>query len=289
MKNFIAGAAYIALAPVAAGVLAGVDRRLTARLQRRVGPPLLQPFYDLYKLFSKEHITASGMSASRLYLAGYLLFTVLSGGIFFSGGDMLISLFALALGSIFLVLGAFAASSPYSHLGAERELLLLMAAEPMLLIAALGLYAATKSFQVDDVLAHPQVAAAVLPGILFGLLYVFTIKLRKSPFDLSTSHHAHQELVKGLTTEFSGSSLALSEITHWYEIVLLLGFIYLFFAAIPWLGLVFLILAYLAEVWLDNTTARIKWQGTLRSAWLVSAAAGLINLGVLQFLQGGRF
>jgi len=74
-------------------------------------------------------------------------------------------------------------------------------------------------------------ADCVLPGIFISILFVLTIKLRKSPFDLSTSHHAHQELVKGLTTEFSGSSLAMIEVAHWYENIMLLGFVYLFFAS----------------------------------------------------------
>jgi formate hydrogenlyase subunit 4 len=69
-----------------------------------------------------------------------------------------------------------------------------------------------------------------------GYLYILTIKFRKSPFDLSMTHHAHQEIVKGLSTEFSGKALAAIEVAHWYENVLLLGIIYLFFSFHPLLG-----------------------------------------------------
>jgi ech hydrogenase subunit B len=68
---------------------------------------------------------------------------VVAGVEFFIGGDLLIVIFALALGSVFFVLGAFAAGSPYSHIGAERELVQLMASEPMLIIAAMGFYVAS--------------------------------------------------------------------------------------------------------------------------------------------------
>ena len=60
--------------------------------------------------------------------------------------------------------------------------------------------------------------------------YALTIKLRKSPFDISACHHAHQEVVRGVYTEYSGPYLALIEIAHWYEVILVLGFCALFWA-----------------------------------------------------------
>lgn len=60
------------------------------------------------------------------------------------------------------------------------------------------------------------------------MLYILTFKLRKSPFDLSMSHHGHQEIVKGITTEYSGRDLAVIEVTHWYETIIAFTLIYLF-------------------------------------------------------------
>ena len=71
--------------------------------------------------------------------------------------------------------------------------------------------------------------ASFLPGVFLRLVYILGIKFRKSPFDLSMSHHAHQELIKGTVTEFSGKTLAMVEVAHWYENIFLLGFVYLFF------------------------------------------------------------
>lgn len=283
MTSVLAALAFVVLAPLAAGLLNGVDRIVSARMQSRMGPPVLQPLYDLCKLFQKERIAVT--TSGHFFLLGYLLFTVVAGVEFFIGGDLLIVIFALALGSVFFVLGAFAAGSPYSHIGAERELVQLMASEPMLIIAAMGFYVAADSFQVKDIFAHPDLMIVTLPGIFLGLVYILTIKLRKSPFDLSTSHHAHQEIIKGITTEFSGPYLAVIELAHWYETVLLMGLMYLFFSAMPWLGAAALIVVYFLEILADNTNARLYWQWVLRTSWVFTVVAGAGNLVVLYYLK----
>ena len=94
---------------------------------------------------------------------------------------------------------------------------------------------------------------------------MLTIKLRKSPFDLSTSHHAHQEIVKGVTTDFAGPNLGKIEIAHWYEYVFLLGVIWLFFAWNPLIAVAAILVAYFLEILIDNTISRVKWQLMLRS------------------------
>jgi len=274
---------YLLLAPVAGGLIAGIDRKITARMQGRVGPPLLQPFYDVGKLFEKENLVVT--TTQNFYVLSYLVFMAVSGALFFSGGDMLLVIFAFTLSHIFLVLGAYAAFSPYSHVGAERELIQIIAYEPMIIITAAGMYMVTKSFYVSDIVQSAVPVVLYLPGVFIGYLIVLTIKLRKSPFDLSTSHHAHQELVKGVTTDFAGPNLAKIEIAHWYEYVFLLGVVYLFFGFNPLLAIAAIIIAYFLEILIDNTTSRVKWQMTMRSAWLVAGTLGIINLGVLYYLR----
>jgi formate hydrogenlyase subunit 4 len=117
------------------------------------------------------------------------------------------------------------------------------------------------------VLASSQLVAVQLPGVLLAFLLVATIKLRKSPFDISISHHPHQELVSGLTTDMSGRLLAYVELAHWYESALLCAFMVLLFNwSIP-LGLLAFAIAYALEVLVDNSTSRAKWQLVLRSTW----------------------
>lgn len=274
---------YLFGAPLLGGLLAGLDRKLSARMQSRVGPPLLQPFYDVIKLLRKENMVTR--RSQNIYVLFFLLLIVFTGALFFAGLDLLMVIFALTLGAIFLVLGAYKASSPYSFLGAERELIQMMAYEPMVLLTAVGMYMVTKSFHVDDIARHPTLLVVALPGVFLGFLYTLEIKFRKSPFDLSSSHHAHQELVRGLTTEFSGRGLAMVEIAHWYENVFLLGWIYLFFAASPVLGVAVALLSFLFVILVDNVFARLKWQAALRSAWGVAVVLGFGNIIVLSVLR----
>jgi ech hydrogenase subunit B len=272
--------AFVLLGPLVGALLAGIDRRLTARMQSRQGPPILQPVYDVLKLFEKDTLVVTRLQT--LYLWSFLFFMVISGFILFLGSDLLLSLFALTVSGIFLCLAAYSTNSPYSNIGSSRELMLMMAYEPMLILVPLGFYLTTDSFRVADIVAGSPWQVLQLSGILVGFLFVLTIKLRKSPFDLSSSHHGHQELVKGLTTDFSGSDLALVEIAHWYENVILLGWLYLFFAPWgPWLALPIAFALFFVEVLVDNTHARLTWSSTLKATWWVTLLVGVTNLMLL--------
>ena len=274
---------FLVLAPFVGGFLAGVDRKLSARLQGRYGPPLRQPFFDVLKLFQKERIVVNKFQNFSIVL--FFLFTVFSGALFFAGADLLLTVFSLALAGTFFVLGGFAVGSPYSHLGAEREMLQMVAYEPMVILLAVGMYQATGTFKVAELVQQQQPLILYLPGIFAGFLYILTIKFRKSPFDLSMSHHAHQEIVRGITTEFSGPALGLIEITHWYENVLLLGMVYLFFGFNPWIALVVSVATYLFEIFIDMNYARFKWQLTFASSWIFTAVAGVSNIIVLSLMK----
>ena len=283
-NNILIAVIAIVSAPIIGGLLAGWDRRISARMQSRQGPPILQPFYDVLKLCRKEAIVVR--RSQNFYVFFFLLLMIFTGALFFAGSDLLLVIFALTLATVFLVLGAYKASSPYSFIGAERELIQIMAYEPMVLLTAVGMYMVTDSFYVHDIARHPTLLVLTLPGIFFGFLYALEIKFRKSPFDLSSSHHAHQELVRGITTEFSGRGLAMIEIAHWYENVFLLGWVFLFFAAAPPLGIVMSLLVFGVVILVDNVFARLKWQAALRSAWTVTAVLGFGNILALSLLRG---
>ncbi len=274
---------FIIIAPLAGGILAGVDRKLSARLQGRYGPPVLQPYFDVGKLLRKERIIVNKFQDFPIIL--FLLFTVFSGALFFAGADLLLTIFSLALAGTFFILGGFCVSSPFNHLGAQRELLQTVAYEPMVILLAIGMYQVTGSFKVEEIANFEGALVLWLPGVFAAFLYILTIKFRKSPFDLSMSHHAHQEIVRGITTEFSGPVLALIEITHWYENVLLLGIVYLFFAFNPWLAFFMVMATYFFEIMIDMCYARFKWQLTFFSSWLFTAVAGVSNIIVLSLLR----
>lgn len=198
----IATVAFCVLAPIVGCILAGLDRVITARMQGRVGPPVLQPYYDVRKLLQKDEVSVNGVDG--MYMTAALVFTMFAGGIFFSGGNLLMSAFIITMAALFFIIAAYSSRSPYAELGAARETLQVMAYEPMVLFFAVAFFVAAGTFNVAGAfdLAQPVITKIWLAYL--GFMFILTIKLRKSPFDLSYSHHAHQELVKGVTTEMSG-------------------------------------------------------------------------------------
>ena len=282
-ETAVLAAAAVLAAPLVGGLITGIDRKLSARLQSRWGPPILQPFYDVAKLFRKETIVVR--RSQNFYVYFFFVFMVFTTVLFFTGGDLLLTVFALTLAGIFLVLGAYKASSPYSFIGAERELILMMAYEPLLLFMAVGMYMETRSFFVRDIAGSPDLLVLSLPGLFIGMVIALMFKMRKSPFDISASHHAHQEIVRGITTEFSGKTLALIEVAHWYETTVALGMVALFFAALPAVAAAAVAGVFFLVVLLDNVFARVKWQLALASAWITAAALGVGNILVVYFIR----
>jgi len=287
MEKLAAIVIYLVLAPFIGGLLSGIDRKLSARMQGRKGPPLLQPFYDLLKLFAKQVVVVNHVQ--DFLVGGFLIFVIFTGCLFFSGGDLLLVFFALTLAGIFFMMSACSANSPYSSMGAQRELLQMMAYEPMVLLVGIGFYMSTGSFAVSDIIKQPTSSIVYLPGFFIGFVYILTIKLRKSPFDLSTSHHAHQEMVKGLTTEISGNILALVELSHWYENVFLLGVVGLFIINSTWWSAIIAVAVCMAvfflEIFADMVFPRVKWELMLKSTWLVTLGAGVLNMIILNAVR----
>ncbi len=268
MSPVVFGLLFVLVAPVFGGLVAGADRIVTARMQSRVGPPLLQPFYDVAKLFQKQSRQINPVQEPLLL--GHVTMMAVTGAMLLGGTDLILTTFVFALAAMLLVLAAGSASSPYSFTGAERELIVLLAVEPFFILMMAAICKVTGTNTFDGVLASPKLVALEIPGVLATFLLVAVVKLRKSPFDISVSHHPHQELVKGLTTDLSGRLLAYVEIAHWYETALLAAFTVLFFNRSVPLGLAAFGLGYLAEVLVDNSTSRIKWQLLLRFTWSVT-------------------
>jgi len=196
----------------------------------------------------------------------------------FTGSDLLMIVFVMAFGSVSLIMGAMSVRSPYSRIGGQREIIQLMAAEPVIILMAVGVYLVNGSFMVKAIMTESSPLIASMPLSLIALLVVLTIKLRKSPFDFSTSHHGHQELIKGLTMEFSGFQLATIEIGEWLETVLLLGLVGLFWANPIYIGVVIAVVAYLLEIIIDNISARTTWSWMLKVVAVLGFGLSIINL-----------
>ena len=278
---------YLIMAPVLGCLFSGTDRLIAARMQGRQGPPIVQPFYDVYKLLHKQTTVVNSIQV--LFVGGYFIMTVFTGCLFFGGGDMLLVFFALSMAEVLMVMAAYSTNGPYSIMGAQRELLQMMCYEPMTLLVAIGFYYAQGSFMVSDLLLADKPAILQIPGFFIGFVFILIIKLRKSPFDLSTSHHMHQEMVKGLTTDLTGSNLALVEIAEWYDTILMLGIVGLFFVtknpiSIVW-SILAIVLVFFLETLIDNIFPRVKYITMLKVTWTVILVFAGTNLLILDVLK----
>ena len=279
--------AYILLAPFLGGLLEGIDRKISARMQRRVGPPLLQPFYDVKKLLKKQVIAVS--TSQTFFLLTYMVLMILCGALFFMGMDILMCFFVLSTAATFLYFASIVTSSPYATIGANRELIQMMTYEPAVLLACVGFYLARGSFDVSEIAGGRFSNIVYLPGFFIAFVFILTIKMRKSPFDLSTSHHMHQELVKGLTTEMGAQNLAIFMVAEWYETVFLIGVVGLYIINKNPLSIIaavlVVLLVYFLEILIDNTSARMKWEKMLNITWLVTLFSAGVNLLILMLAR----
>lgn len=273
-------AVLLALAtPIIGGVLSGVDRRLTARMQERMGPPLAQPFYDVLKLWGKEPRIANRLQPILAF--SYLGFALVAAGLVTFQQDLLLVLFVMGISDLCLTTAAVNTKSPYSYLGGRREFLAMLSYEPVMLIVDVAIFLVTGSFTVAGIFAYGKPLALVLPLALVALQFVLVIEMKKSPYDISGSGHAHQELVRGVYTEFSGYTMALVELGHWTKIATTLMIFSLFWAPNLAIGAVISFGMFFLTLLIDNIYARLTWQSMLKTTWSVGFVLVLLNLAVL--------
>ncbi len=266
----------VILGPIVGGLIMGIDRKLTARMQGRMGPPLLQPFYDLFKLFGKDPIALH--RPQIMYAVLHLIFMLLVVVMLVQGQDLLMILLIHAFASISLILGAMSVRSPYSWIGSQRKILQILAYEPVLLVLILAINLRDGSFLASKVLASDQPLLISMPLLFLAFICVVAIEIGKSPFDVATSHHAHQEIVKGLTLEYSGPFLGILEITHFYEVAIFFGLIMSFWHTNLWIGFLLEGLVFIFILVVDNAFSRLTASWMVRYMWTVPLTLALANL-----------
>jgi formate hydrogenlyase subunit 4 len=270
-------------APIIGGLLAGVDRKLTARMQERIGPPLIQPFYDVLKLWGKEPMISNRLQPVLAF--GYLGFALIAAGLVTFQQDLLLVLFMMGITDLCLIIAAMSSKSPYSYIGGRREFLAMLSYEPVMFIVDIAIYLVTGSFTVAGIFAYGKPLATVLPLALVALQFVLVIEMKKSPYDVSGSGHAHQELVRGVYTEFSGYTMALIELGHWTKLATTLMILALFWAPNPVIGAAISLGMFFITLVVDNVYPRLTWQNMLKSTWSVGFALVLVN--VVALIIGG--
>jgi len=227
----IIGAIVIAFLGVVIGLFyKGIDRKLAARMQARVGPPIRQPFMDFFKLMIKENIVPenavpwifNGAPVMTLVVSITILFYMPIGSIspLFKGyGDIILIVYLLTIPAIGMVVGGFSSGSPYANIGAQREMVMMMSYELPLVttIIAIGwklsqAYPQLNIFSLVVINAHPIWGLVGPLGFVGAILLFITLaivtpaELSKIPFD---APEAETELAGGLLVEYSGRNLAL--------------------------------------------------------------------------------
>jgi len=274
-----------------AGMLASwIDRKVTARVQWRVGPPLLQPLYDIIKLSGKEIIVPSEGNCFVFLVAplvGFasiiLVSTMLWLGILeksgFSG-DFIVVFYLLTMPSIMLMLGAFASANPLASLGASREMKLVMGYElPFVLAAIVPVIKSGGHITLSGIISAQSghVFLASCSGFVAFIVSMLCMqaKLGLVPFD---APEAETEIMGGVVIEYSGIPLGIFKLTKWMMMVTLPVFLIVLF----WggMGSFWEILKYVVLlvviVLLRNTNPRVRVDQALRFFWGPMTALSLI-------------
>ena len=275
--------ALLILSPFVGGILLGIDRKVTARLQNRAGPPIVQPFYDVLKLFGKEDKVVN--KTYLVFGTAYLLTVILSLVLLLFRYDLLITTFIFGLSFIFLVLAGYSTRSQFGYVGATRELMQMLTYEPVLLFAVFLVRLVTGSFEINSIFSAPQPLLYSLPLALLAIFVILPIKARKSPFDIA---EAHQEIAQGPETEYSGKFLGLLYVTHFFELFFILWFVGLFYVrdlpiggfAIPgWvMQAALMAVAFVFLIVVDNATARLRVDQMLKQVFIVGMILLILNL-----------
>jgi len=230
--------AVLLMAPLCEGIL----RKVTARLQSRRGPPLWQPYFDLLKLLGKEDMESGECPALQRIVAWLALAVVLTLACLVpmgfpapmnNAGDVILLIYLLTLCGICTLLGGLAAGSTYSLLGIGREMMTMIALEPLFAIALLIGAVHAGSFRLDAVLNGSVYATQGIPwsGLILLVVMVLCFQgfVQRLPFDIA---EAETELMEGPLVEYSGPKLALFKYAQMGRLVLHSALFVALFA--PW-------------------------------------------------------
>jgi len=273
MNNVLLPVLLIILAPFIGGLVYGFERIVKARMQRRVGPPLLQPFYDFLKLADKRQMMVHSAHAFLGIMHFVSLWFALA--VLLLGGDLILVVFLHLLSSSLMILAGYSTRSIFSHLGANRTAMTLLAYEPVLILIAVSMYLVTGSFDVSSVYKMSEPLLYKMPLAFIALLLILPIKLKKSPFDIA---EAHQEITGGTEIEFSGIFYEAVYTAKWLDYVFCYTLVFLFAGSNILLGAALVVFTFFYLNALDNSSARVNYRQMLRFSLTVAFSLAFINL-----------
>jgi NADH-quinone oxidoreductase subunit H len=273
-------------------LLTWVDRKVTARIHWRVGPPWYQPFADFLKLLSKETLIPANASKFLFLMAPILSVTAMTavGTMLFVMnfypnisflGDLIVLIYLLTLPPLATIVGASASKNPLSAVGASREMTLYFGYElPFITAVIITIIKTGGMIKIGEIVSYQHIHGPILYSIsgviaLIVALISMQAKLGYVPFDIA---EAEQELMAGVYTEYSGFALALFKLTKAMMLFLLPCFLITVFwgGFVSWWAILKLLLLVVLIVLIKNTNPRLRVDQALRFFWV-----GLMPLVVL--------
>lgn len=290
-------------------LLCGIDRKLVAKMQKRVGPPVLQPFYDFFKLCGKETIVPAAASKT-VFLAAPLvglaalvviqLFIPIFNFSAFSGmADIIVILYLLLIPALATILGGAASGSPYAGVGLSREMVTIISCELPLVLVLLAVgktvgnaMGTGLSFSFGEIAAYQAahgsliLKVSMIPAAV-AMLMIIPGETGNHPFDAA---EAETEICEGLLAEYSGAPLGVFKLSHAIKMLTLTSlFVALFLGGIGTgilvldAVIVFLLCVAITAVSISlvhAVTARLKIEQIFKYYWTVVSALALISLAL---------
>lgn len=319
IENIVKAMIFPGLLYATAGglLLAGLDRKIIARMQRRVGPPVLQPTYDFLKLCGKETIVPHAANKPVFLAApfvGYVSLVVMmllipiGGYSAFSGkADLIVILYLLTIPAVAMIVGGSASGSPFAGIGISREMVTMMAYELPLIIVFLSVAKLvggdSMNFSLQDITAWQEqngpviLSLSMIPAAI-AMLLIIPAEVGMQPFDVA---EAETEICEGPLVEYSGFPLGMFKLGTAVRIFVMTSlFTSLFLGGITsgihigWTvcgvyvgdllvrGLIHFaicaVITLLCMTFIHAITARLKIEHLFKFYWTVVAGLSLISL-----------
>ena len=275
------------------GLIVGwAERKVTARIQWRVGPPWYQNFVDFVKLLGKETILPLGNKNTFLFaplfgLISVTLVATITGRLLINPtesflGDLIVVLYLLIIPAIAIILGASSSGNPLASIGVSREMKLVFAYELPFVISILTvIIKAGNTIKIGEILTYQLNNGAILGSVSGLLAFIVAVlcmqaKLGLVPFDAS---EAEQEIMGGVFIEYSGFLLAIFKLMK----SMLLYVMPLFLISLFWaanISIYSLISKYILLltiiILIKNTNPRLRIDQVLRFFWGPITALAII-------------
>lgn len=268
-------------------VASWIDRKVTARVQWRQGPPVFQPLYDFVKLLVKETVIPESANKPVFLLMPIfaIVSTTLASLILWKAiinpqtlfvGDLIVVIYLMAITPIAVILGASASGNPLAALAASREMKLYLSYELPFIFSILVPIIKFNSIKLGEIISYQQASGIVFnsfSGAIAFIVFLLTIqaKLGLVPFDMA---EAETELAGGVFIEYSGFPLAIHKLNRIMLLFVIPVFaVILFFGGMKFEGLSSLwgilkyVLVLVLIVLIRNTNPRVRIDQAVRFFW----------------------